>query len=127
MRAILDTHVVLWAASTPERLGDSLHRIREWRCLMSAASVWELAIKQHLGRLDLGADVRSWAARAAAELHLERLAISDIHASGVEGLPDVHGDPFDRMLVAQAHAEDAVLLTADRTLLGYGDRVQLVG
>lgn len=128
MKALLDTQVLLWAASSPERLGS-------WRQgfldaeqrLLSAASVWELAIKANLGKLDLGTDVRSWVGRAIEELQLEQLSITGEHAAGVEHLPPLHRDPFDRILVAQARSEGAVLLTADRSLLGYGDVIRVVG
>lgn len=128
MRVLLDTHVLLWAASAPERLGPAAQvLIDAEQRLLSAASVWELAIKQGLGRLDLGSDVHTWTDRAVDELQLRRLAITGDHAAAVEHLPSVHRDPFDRLLVAQARSEGAVLLTADRTLLGYGDVVRLVG
>ena len=128
MRILPDTHVLLWAAVTPERLGRSAQVVvdAEQR-LLSAASSWELAIKQGLGKLDLGTDVRSWVGRAMAELQLEPLSISADHAAGVEALPPVHRDPFDRLLVAQARHEGAVLLTADARLREYGDVVRLVG
>ncbi|GAB3356160.1 type II toxin-antitoxin system VapC family toxin [Modestobacter lapidis] len=128
MKVLLDTHVLLWAAATPERLGGAQQILLDAeQLLLSAASVWELAIKQGLGKVQLGRDVRSWTARAVDELQLQRLAVTAEHAAAVEHLPSVHRDPFDRLLVAQATSEDAVLLTADRVLLGYGDAVRLVG
>ncbi len=127
MRVLLDTHVLLWAASAPDRLGASQEDVTsaEQR-LISAASTWELAIKASLGKLDLATNIRSWLSRAVRELHAQPLSITVDHAA-VEHLPPVHRDPFDRLLVAQAHLEGAVLLTADRVLLGYGDMVRLVG
>jgi PIN domain nuclease of toxin-antitoxin system len=128
MRLLLDTHVLLWAAVSPERLGQSAQLLLDAdQRLLSAASVWELAIKQSIGKIDLGTDVRSWTGRAAAELQLQILGISAEHAAGVETLPPVHRDPFDRLLVAQARHEGAVLLTADARLSPYGDVVRLVG
>jgi PIN domain nuclease of toxin-antitoxin system len=128
MRLLLDTHVLLWAAMDPERLGRSAQLLLDAdQRLLSAASSWELAIKQGLGKVDLGTDVRSWIGRAVAELQLEPLGISVEHAAGVEALPPVHRDPFDRLLVAQARHEGAVLLTADARLREYGDVVRLVG
>ncbi|MGY1622870.1 type II toxin-antitoxin system VapC family toxin [Geodermatophilus sp. SYSU D00965] len=97
------------------------------RRLVSAVSIWELAIKRHLRELSLGSDVRTWSRRATTELALDHLPVTADHAAAVETLPDVHRDPFDRLLVAQAVAEGAVLLTADERLLGYGDVVRLVG
>jgi PIN domain nuclease of toxin-antitoxin system len=125
---LLDTHVLVWAATTPERLGTSLAVLADAdRRLLSAVCVWELAIEQRLGRLSVGVDVRTWTRRVTRELALDHLPITAEHAASVEHLPDVHRDPFDRLLVAQAVAEGAVLLTADDRLLGYGDVVRLVG
>ncbi len=122
------THVLLWAAAAPERLGSSRQGFLDAeRRLLSAASTWELAIKQGLGKLALGTDVRSWVDSAIEELQLDQLAITGQHAAAVEHLPTVHRDPFDRLLIARARSEGAVLLTADRALLGYGDVIRLVG
>ncbi|HMA46557.1 MAG TPA: type II toxin-antitoxin system VapC family toxin [Frankiaceae bacterium] len=128
MKILLDTHVLLWAASSPERLGPWQQNVLDAeQRLLSAASVWELAIKQGLGKLDLRVDVQAWVRRAVEELYLQPLDITADHAAAVEHLPAVHRDPFDRVLVAQARSERAVLLTADRTLLGYGDTIHLIG
>ena len=127
MRLLLDTHVVLWAAADPERLGPSLSLVAEAeQRLVSAASTWELAIKANLGKIELGMDVRSWVARALRALRAESLVITGDHAAAVEHLPPLHRDPFDRMLVAQATFEGVVLLTSDDVLTGYGDVVRLV-
>ena len=128
MRVLLDTHVLVWAATTPERLGPSSDLLADADVrLVSAVSVWELAIKQRLGKLSVGPDVRTWTRRVTTELVLEHLPVTADHAAAVEHLPDVHRDPFDRLLVAQAVAEGAVLLTADDRLREYGDVVRLVG
>jgi PIN domain nuclease of toxin-antitoxin system len=128
VRILLDTHVLVWAATTPERLGSDLAVIQDAdRRIVSAVCVWELAIKQHLGKLSVGSDVRTWTRRVTTELVLEHLPVTAEHAAAVEHLPDVHRDPFDRLLVAQALAEGAVLLTADERLVAYGDVVRLVG
>jgi len=128
VKVLLDTHVLLWAAAAPERLGSWRQGLMDAeRRLVSAASSWELAIKQNLGKVDLGIDVRTWVGRAIQELQLEQLSITGEHAAAVEHLPPVHRDPFDRILVVQATSESAVLLTADRSLLGYGDVIRLVG
>ncbi|MGY1633451.1 type II toxin-antitoxin system VapC family toxin [Geodermatophilus sp. SYSU D01186] len=127
MRFLLDTHVVMWAAATPERLGAAEELLADAdQRMLSAVSIWELAIKQRLGKLSLGDDVRRWSRRVTRELGLDSLPVTAEHAAAVEHLPDVHRDPFDRLLVAQAVAEDAVLLTADARLTGYGDVVRLV-
>ena len=112
MRVLLDTHVLVWAATTPERLGADLAVIED---------------ADRLGKLSLGSDVRAWMRRATSELVLDHLPVTADHAAAVEHLPDVHRDPFDRLLVAQAVAEGAVLLTSDHRLTAYGDAVRLVG
>ena len=128
MIVVLDTHVLVWAAATPERLGASAALLADAdRRLLSAVCVWELAIEQRLGKLSVGTDVRTWARRVTTELVLDHLPVTAEHAAAVEQLPDVHRDPFDRLLVAQALAEGALLLTADERLTAYGDVVRLVG
>ncbi len=125
---ILDTHVLLWASARPERLGAAEQLLVDAdRRIVSAVCVWELAIKQHLGKLSLGSDVAAWSRRVTTELALDHLPVTAEHAAAVEHLPDVHRDPFDRLLVAQAVSEGVVLLTADDRLTGYGDAVRLVG
>ena len=128
MKVLLDTHVLVWLGHRSSRLGADRDLVENAdRRLVSAVCVWELAIKQRLGRFSLGSDVRSWTHRATRELVLEPLPVTAEHAAAVEHLPDVHRDPFDRLLVAQAVAEGAVLLTADARLAAYGDVVRLVG
>ena len=128
MKVLLDTHVLVWAATTPERLEADLAVVEAADTrIVSAVCIWELAIKQHLGKLSVGSDVRTWTRRVTSELVLDHLAVTAEHAAAVEHLPDVHRDPFDRLLVAQAVAEGAVLLTADQRLAAYGDVVRLVG
>ena len=128
MRVLLDTHVLVWAATTPERLGTDLAAVEAADSrIVSAVCIWELAIEQRLGKLSVGSDVRTWTRRVTRELVLDHLPVTAEHAAAVEHLPDVHRDPFDRLLVAQAVAEGAVLLTADERLAAYGDVVRLVG
>jgi len=128
VRVLLDTHVLVWVTHQSVRLGSARQLVADAdNRLMSAVSVWELAIKQRLGKLSVGSDVRTWTRRVTRELVLDHLPVTAEHAAAVEHLPDVHRDPFDRLLVAQAVAEEAVLLTADDRLTAYGDVVRLVG
>jgi PIN domain nuclease of toxin-antitoxin system len=128
VRVLLDTHVLVWAATTPERLGSDLAVVEAADSrIVSAVCIWELAIKQRLGKVTVGSDVRTWTRRVTSELVLDHLPVTAEHAAAVEHLPDVHRDPFDRLLVAQAVAEGAVLITADHRLAAYGDVVRLVG
>jgi PIN domain nuclease of toxin-antitoxin system len=128
VKVLLDTHVVVWATHQSARLGAARQLILDAdQRLLSAVCVWELAIKQRLGKLSIGSDVRAWTRRVAIELVLDHLPVTADHAAAVEDLPDLHRDPFDRLLVAQAVAEGAVLLTADERLTAYGDAVRLIG
>jgi PIN domain nuclease of toxin-antitoxin system len=128
VRVLLDTPVLVWVTHQSVRLGSARQLVADAdHRLMSAVSVWELAIKQRLGKLSVGSDVRTWTRRVTRELVLDHLPVTAEHAAAVEHLPDVHRDPFDRLLVAQAVAEGAVLLTADDRLTAYGDVVRLVG
>lgn len=120
-RLLLDTHVLLWAAAAPGRLGQIAPVLAdvETEVLVSAVTTWELAIKCGLGRLRLATDVGTFVAQQRRRLDLTALAIRDDHAAAVEALPLHHRDPFDRLLVAQAALEDAVLATADEHIVRY--------
>lgn len=127
MRLLLDTHILLWAASAPHRLpGTFRERIEspDNEVLFSAASIWELAIKSGLGRIALPMPVEAFF-QSLEDHGFRELPMTAMHAAGVEHLPDHHRDPFDRLLVAQAIAEPARLLTADRALASYSELVEL--
>ncbi len=119
MRLLLDTHAALWLLSGDPRLGE---RAREHlfddtnRVLLSAAVVWEVAIKRSLGKLAVPDEYLSLLLEAGAQA----LPVSVEHASAVEHLPWHHRDPFDRLLVAQAAAERAALVSGDEALRPYG-------
>lgn len=118
MRLLLDTHVVLWAAADPGRLPERVAaaiRDGDNEVLVSAATTWEVAIKRGLGRLTFPAAVTD----VIAELRLTPLDITHEHAQHVEQLTDHHADPFDRILVAQAQVEEAVLATGDDHIRSY--------
>lgn len=113
---VLDSHVVLWLLAEPERVGPaSTALLRESRMVgLSAASVWELGIKESLGKIRLPEDFLD----QALEAGLQELPVTARHARLAAGTRTPQCDPFDRMLLAQAEAEGAVLLTADRAVLG---------
>lgn len=99
----------------PDRLPTMVHAILNDPAItpvFSAASIWEVAIKKSLNRPDFLADPRVLR-RGLIDNGYEELTICGIHASGVDGLPPIHKDPFDRLLVAQAVAEGITLLTVD--------------
>jgi PIN domain nuclease of toxin-antitoxin system len=117
VRILLDTHVWLWMLAEPERLSDE-GRARveseDNELYLSAASAWETAIKQSLGRLRLPSPGPAYVERMLVEKQTRPLPISIRHALRVGQLPMHHRDPFDRLLVAQAQIEGLSIMTADR-------------
>lgn len=120
MKLLLDTHVLLWAAAgsglSPATL--DLLNDEESELHFSAASIWEIAIKSSLGRPEFDLDPGVFR-RELFEAGYEEIAINGSHAAAVSTLPDLHKDPFDRILVAQAIVEGVTLISADRALLAY--------
>lgn len=121
MKLLLDTHLLLWAAGTPERLSAVARLLiddPENELWFSAASIWEIAIKRGLGREDFRVDPRVLR-RALLDNGYVELPITSEHAVGVDVLPALHKDPFDRILIAQASTEGIPLLTADPVVARY--------
>lgn len=112
MSLLLDTHVVLWwLADDPELADEIKDRLdHEPDVRVSAATIWELAIKQGLGKIAAPADLPDH----VRDSGLRELPITFAHASAAGRLPMIHKDPFDRMLVAQARCEGLTLATRDR-------------
>jgi PIN domain nuclease of toxin-antitoxin system len=128
MKLLLDTHTLLWAAGSPERLpaeARALIEASENELFFSAASLWEIAIKRRLGREDFQADVRLLR-RGLLDNGYSELPIASEHSVAVESLPPIHKDPFDRILVAQARVEGITLLTADSVVAQYPGAVKKV-
>ncbi len=128
MKLLLDTHLLLWAASEPKQLSKAARELiedEENELLFSAASLWEIAIKSSLGRKDFQVDARLLR-RGLLDNGYEELPVTAEHAVNLDQLPDVHRDPFDRMLVAQALVEGITLLTADKRLRGYPGAIRRV-
>ena len=124
MKVLLDTHVLIWSVAQPRRLADRTRALivdPSNEKLFSAASIWEVAIKAALGRADFNLD--ALALLEAARLDFGELPVRSSAAARVVELPLHHRDPFDRILIAQAMDESAVLLTADRALMAYGAHV----
>lgn len=122
MRLLADTHAVLWLLGADERLSAGAEEMLTDpanEVLLSAAVVWEVAIKRSLGRLQAPDGFAGLLLDAGAV----PLAVSIDHARAVRSLPWHHRDPFDRLLVAQAMLEDAVLLSGDDRLRAYDVRV----
>jgi PIN domain nuclease of toxin-antitoxin system len=124
MRVILDTHLLLWALSSPSKLSKrARERIDSSEIYASAASIWEISIKTALGKLNADPAEVLAAVEPAGFNHMPVLGA---HAAKVVTLPPIHRDPFDRILVAQARTEPMILLTNDELLRGYGDIVEIV-
>jgi len=128
MKLLLDTHVLLWAAVEPDRLTVSVREMLsdvENDLLFSAASIWEIAIKNGLGRPEFSVDP-NLLRRGLIDRGYVELAITAAHAAAVMELPSLHKDPFDRLLVAQARHEGFLLLTADEMVAAYGGTILLI-
>ncbi|MFZ2854798.1 MAG: type II toxin-antitoxin system VapC family toxin [Rhodocyclaceae bacterium] len=127
MRILLDTHVFIWAVTDDPRLTPVARATIEEAdaVYVSAASIWEVAIKSALGKIDADAEEM---ARAIKDSGFVELPVSTAHAAQVARLPllNDHKDPFDRLLVAQSMIEPLVLLSADAKVLAYGGLVRAV-
>lgn len=118
MKLLLDTQVALWWLQGDPRLRQPARDLMASHpCLLSIASLWEVAIKHRLGKLPIAPDaLRDHMLAAGATL----LAIRDIHVIETGRLPPVHEDPFDRLIIAQAKLEGLVAISADAAWSGYG-------
>ncbi len=127
MRLLLDTHLALWAVTGSDRLPSRAASLIMGadEVFVSAASVWEIAIKHALERGDMPVSAVQ-ALQAFDDSGYRMLAVQASHVARVEALPLLHADPFDRLLVAQALDEPLTLLTSDRAVAAYSDAVLLV-
>jgi len=128
MKLLLDTHLLLWAAGQPERLSTEARSLIDNpnnELLFSAASLWEVAIKRRLGRVDFEVDARLLRRGLLDNGYRELPIISD-HVVATESLPPIHKDPFDRVLVAQAAVEGITLLTIDSLMSQYPGPIRIV-
>ena len=125
MRLLLDSHVFLWAVAGSRELKPPARRLIEAaeQVYVSAASIWEIAIKAQLGEIKADADELVAAIDASGFIELP---VRAVHAAAVSRLELRHRDPFDRILLAQAISEPLRLLTADATLAAYSDIVLLL-
>ena len=121
MKLLLDTHILLWAAGEPEQLSNQAKALIEDpqnQLYFSAASLWEISIKNKLGRADFKVDL-AVLRRNLLDNGFEEIAINSAHALAVDMLPTIHKDPFDRMLIAQTAVEGITLMTADSVVAKY--------
>jgi PIN domain nuclease of toxin-antitoxin system len=122
MRLLPDTHTILWDFLDDPRLGQEAKRIifsRQSSLWLSAASVWEIATKVSIGKLDLGQSLAEFLKQATERLKLRHLPVRAGHAVAISGMPLHHKDPFDRMLIAQAQFEGLTIVTADEAFSKY--------
>jgi PIN domain nuclease of toxin-antitoxin system len=125
---LLDTQILLWAVNRPERLSAAARTLLtnpEHDLLFSPASLWEIAIKNTLGRDDFRVEPRVLR-RGLLDNGYAELPITSEHAVNIDSLPRLHKDPFDRILLAQAITEGVTLLTTDAQVARYGGPVRKV-
>jgi PIN domain nuclease of toxin-antitoxin system len=121
VKLLLDTGVLLWAAANSKRLSASARKLLNDpgnELCFSAASLWEITIKNSLGRKDFRVEPRVLR-RGLLDNGYTELPVTSQHAVGVDNLPDIHRDPFDRLLLAQALSEGITLVTSDALLATY--------
>jgi PIN domain nuclease of toxin-antitoxin system len=128
VKLLLDTQLLLWAAGQPERLSAATRKLLNSprnELLFSAASLWEVAIKNTLGRQDFRVEPRLLR-RGLLDNGYTELPVTSQHAVSIDSLPLLHKDPFDRLLLAQAISEGITLVTGDAQLARYPGPVRKV-
>lgn len=118
-RLILDTHIILWWLAEPELLSkkqfDAISA-GDAQIFISSASIWEIRIKEKLGKLEVPSDLVSLIKQEGFQF----LPVSELHTDFTRNLPDVHKDPFDRIIISQAKLEELIVLTCDKCFREYG-------
>ncbi|MES9905296.1 MAG: type II toxin-antitoxin system VapC family toxin [Sedimenticola sp.] len=125
MNLLLDTHILLWwMADAPQLTEEAREKIADPdnTVFVSAATVWEMGIKQALGKLKVPENVVDLIRSEG----FDELVISGMHAQLAAGLPNHHRDPFDRMLIAQAKLEGLLLITHDSAIQNYDAKILMV-
>ena len=128
MKYLLDTQILLWAADDSKWLSAKARKVltsSDSELLFSAASVWEVSIKNSLGRPDFALDPERFRRALVENLYVE-LPVTGEHAAATTLLPQLHRDPFDRLLIAQAMTEGIALLTADAEVARYPGAIHKV-
>lgn len=123
MRLLLDSHTLIWWVDQHHLLGqDARDAIATPSndLLLSASTIWKIAIKVGLGKLSLSMGYRQWMSQAISDMGVTVLPITVEYADVQADLPSHHGDPFDRLLVAQAIVEDVAIISNDTTFDSYG-------
>jgi len=128
VKLLLDTHLLIWAADSIERVPTDARALManpENELLFSVASIWEIAIKRGLNRPDFQVDARMLR-RGLIDNGYCELPILSEHVVAIDALPLIHKDPFDRLLIAQARVEGILLLTDDATVAQYQGSVRCI-
>ncbi len=125
MRFLLDTHVAIWSVWQSHLVPAATRRMLsqpDAEAFVSAASIWEISIKFNLRKASAPPASGTESLNAFTNANMRILQVTGGHAAAVDLLPDYHGDPFDRLIVAQALSEPMRLITRDRKLLRYSDK-----
>ena len=126
MKLLLDTHMLLWAAAgTLSKAAEKMVIDADNTLYFSPISIWEIGIKNKLGRSDFKVDPEALL-RGLLDNQYQELPVTSQHALSANELPQIHKDPFDRMLLAQAKTEGIMLLTSDSIFRGYPGPVMFV-
>jgi len=128
VKLLLDTQLLLWAAAHPRRLSSAARKLindTQHELIFSAASLWEITIKNSLGRDDFRVEPRVLR-RGLLDNGYVELPITSEHAVSATALPELHRDPFDRLLIAQATCEGITLVTADAIVGQYPGPIRRV-
>ena len=126
MKYLLDTHAFMWMDSEPEKLSARVQQLcqdTENTLMLSVVSIWEMQIKNQLGKLQLKMPLAELI-REQQENGIEILPVEAAHIFALESLPNLHKDPFDRLLVAQAIVEGAILISVDPLITQYSVQVE---
>ncbi len=126
MKLLLDTHVFIWWANEPEKLSENVLTACQDSSntlILSVASIWEMQIKMQLGKLKISRPIEDLVRTQQQGNGLQVLSIELAHVLGLGSLPSQHKDPFDRLLIAQAQAEGATLVSVDSVFSGYPVKV----
>ncbi|MBQ3967852.1 MAG: type II toxin-antitoxin system VapC family toxin [Lachnospiraceae bacterium] len=120
MRYLLDTHTLLWFLFDDKQLSKQVIEVieREDKLYLSIASLWEIAIKQSIGKLNINKTILQIEEQCNA-FNIDIISIKPIHCEKIKELDRIHNDPFDRILISQALIEDMTLLTKDGNIVKY--------
>lgn len=124
MAYLLDTHIALWLSYEPQKITHEVERIlldKKYKVYFSTINIWEVAIKSKLSRFDYTGVNAKALHQALIVGGFEEIPVVSRHCFTLENLPKVHADPFDRLLISQAIAEDLTLITHDKDILKYNN------